>query len=85
MISRRHPTTRRGSGSVRVMGSKPRWLASIFGHPVISGVFVACIAIGALLGAFYLTSDWSLARRIAGGAVSGAGVALIVTATRIIG
>jgi Kef-type K+ transport system membrane component KefB len=67
------------------MDSKPHRLAAIVDHPVISGVFVACIVIGALLGAFYLTSDWSLARRVAGGAVSGAGVALIVTATRIVG
>jgi hypothetical protein len=54
-------------------------------HPVIVAVFVGCIVVGAVLGATYLTDDWSLARRLAGGAVPGAGVALCITATRIVG
>jgi hypothetical protein len=65
--------------------SRPRWIDGLIAHPVIVGVFVACIVLGAVLGATYLTDDWSLARRLAGGAVSGAGVALCVTATRIVG
>jgi hypothetical protein len=59
--------------------------AAITAHPVIFGVFVACISIGALLGVFLLADDWSLARRIAGGVVGGAGVGILITAPRIIG
>jgi hypothetical protein len=59
--------------------------AAITAHPVIFGVFVACISIGSLLGVFFLADDWSLARRIAGGVVGGAGVGILITAPRIIG
>ena len=54
-------------------------------HPIIFAVFATCTSIGVVMGVFLLTEDWSLARRIAGGAVGGAGVALIITAPRIIG
>jgi hypothetical protein len=64
-------------------GSRIRgWLAK---HPIICAVVVVCIAIGAALGATLLTGEWSLARRIAAGAVAGAGVGLLITAPRIIG
>jgi hypothetical protein len=52
---------------------------------VIAGLLIGCTVAGACLGAALLTDDWSLARRVAAGAVAGAGVALIVTATRLIG
>jgi len=54
-------------------------------HPIIFTVFATCTLLGVVMGIFMLTEDWSLARRIAGGAVGGAGVALINTAPRIIG
>jgi hypothetical protein len=54
-------------------------------HPIIFAVFATCTLVGVVMGVFLLTEDWSLARRIAGGAVGGAGVALIITAPRIIG
>jgi hypothetical protein len=38
-----------------------------------------------VLGALYLTQDWSLARRLAAGAVGGAGVGFLCTATKMIG
>jgi hypothetical protein len=54
-------------------------------HPVLTGIFATCILAGAVLGAVFLTGDWSLARRLAAGAVAGAGVALLTTAPKIIG
>ena len=61
------------------------WKAAIAAHPIISGVFISCISIGAVLGVFLLTDEWSLARRIAAGVVGGAGVGILITAPRIIG
>jgi hypothetical protein len=61
------------------------WKAAIAAHPIIFGVAITCISIGAVLGVFLLTDEWSLARRIAAGAVGGAGVSILITAPRIIG
>ncbi len=61
------------------------WRAAIAAHPIIFGVVIACISIGAVLGVFVLTDEWSLARRIAAGVVGGAGVSILITAPRIIG
>ncbi|MBW1843120.1 MAG: hypothetical protein JRJ05_02170 [Deltaproteobacteria bacterium] len=61
------------------------WKAAIAAHPIIFGVFISCISIGAVLGVFLLTDEWSLARRIAAGVVGGAGVSILITAPRIIG
>jgi hypothetical protein len=61
------------------------WKAAIAAHPVIFGVAIACISIGAVLGVLLLSDDWSIARRIAAGAVGGAGVSLLITAPRIVG
>jgi hypothetical protein len=52
-------------------------------HPVISATLLATTLLGALLGATFLTGEWSLARRIAAGAVSGAGIGLLLTATKM--
>jgi hypothetical protein len=52
-------------------------------HPVITAVMLGCTVIGAVLGYVLLTEDWSAARRIAGGAVGGAGVGLLITATKM--
>ncbi len=61
------------------------WKAAITAHPIIFGVFIACISIGVVLGVLILTDEWSLARRIAAGVVGGAGVGILITAPRIIG
>jgi hypothetical protein len=61
------------------------WKTAISAHPVIFGVVIASISIGAMLGVFLLTDEWSLARRIAAGVVGGAGVSVLITAPRIIG
>ena len=47
--------------------------------------FPSDVVAGAVLGEIYLYEEWSAARRIAAGAVAGAGVALTVTATKMIG
>jgi hypothetical protein len=54
-------------------------------HPVITAILVVCTLAGALIGALYLPGEWHLARRIAAGAVSGAGTALLLTFTRLYG
>jgi hypothetical protein len=54
-------------------------------HPVLTGIFAICVIGGAIVGAVLLTEDWSMARRLAAGAVAGAGVALLTTAPKIIG
>jgi enoyl reductase-like protein len=54
-------------------------------HPVIVGVMGVCTVGGTALGAVYLTGDWSLAHRLAAGAVAGAGFGLLLTATKMIG
>jgi hypothetical protein len=59
--------------------------AAIAAHPIITATIAGCALLGALLGALLLTDDWSLARRIAGGLVAGAGVGLLITAPRIVG
>lgn len=54
-------------------------------HPVITAVMVGCTLVGAGMGFSLLSGEWSVARRVLAGAVGGAGVGLIVTATRMIG
>jgi hypothetical protein len=52
-------------------------------HPVIAGTIFATTLLGAVLGAWLLTGEWSLARRILAGAVAGAGTGLLLTATKM--
>jgi hypothetical protein len=66
-------------------GTTRGWKAAITPHPIIFGVVITCISIGAVLGVFISTDEWSLARRIAAGVVEGAGVGISITAPRIIG
>jgi hypothetical protein len=54
-------------------------------HPWITALFAACALAGAVAGVLYLPEDWSLARRLAAGALAGTGSALLVTAPRLIG
>jgi hypothetical protein len=54
-------------------------------HPIIVGVLVGSTLLGLVLGVFLLPQEWTVVRRILGGAVSGAGCGLICTAPRIIG
>ena len=54
-------------------------------HPLITGVIALSFVTGAVIGAIFLTDDWSLLRRIAAGGVAGGGCGLMLTAYRIIG
>lgn len=54
-------------------------------HPIISAVMLGCIALGVALGYLLLGEEWSVARRLLGGAVGGAGIGLLLTAPRMIG
>jgi hypothetical protein len=62
---------------------------TILGHlarnRAITGVFFVSIVVGALIGGLQLPEDISLVRRVIGGAVGGAGVALLMTASRMFG
>ena len=61
------------------------WIGRLKRHRAITSIFVACIVAGAVLGYFLFTDDMSAVRRVIGGAVSGVGVALLVSATKMIG
>ena len=54
-------------------------------YPIITGTIVACTIVGAAVGVLFLPEQWALARKVAGGALGGAGCGLIVTAPRILG
>ena len=61
------------------------WWAPLRDHPVLALVMVACTVGGAAAGVTLLAEDWTLARRLAAGAVGGAGCGLIVITTRMVG
>ncbi|MFQ5514784.1 MAG: hypothetical protein ACE5FG_10115 [Myxococcota bacterium] len=54
-------------------------------HPLLVAVLVGGALLGALAGVLLLGPEWSLARRLIGGAAADFGVGLLVTATRIVG
>jgi hypothetical protein len=54
-------------------------------YPIITTTIVGCALAGIAAGLVFLPEDWALLRKIAGGAVGGAGCGLIVTAPRIVG
>jgi hypothetical protein len=55
------------------------------GHPVIVALVVGCVLAGVAVGLVVLPEEWTTLRKIAGGAVAGAGCGLIIAAPRIIG
>jgi len=61
------------------------WMQTLREHPVITGFTLLCCGLG-LAGAFlWLPSEWSVARRVAAGLLSGAGCSLLVVAPRVLG
>jgi hypothetical protein len=52
-------------------------------HPLIAATFAICTVAGAAAGVAYLPDDWAILRRLAAGAISGAGAALFMTVTRL--
>ena len=63
----------------------PAWTRAARHHPIITAVMLACTVAGLVLGPLWLPESLSLWRRVVGGAVSGAGVGLLLTAYRMIG
>ena len=63
--------------------SRKGFAALVRRHPVLSALLLLCSVLGAVLGATFLPQEWALARRIAAGAVSGAGCWLLVTFARL--
>jgi hypothetical protein len=61
------------------------WLTRLAGHRAIAGIFVLFAVVGALMGYSLLAEDMSVFRRVLGGAMSGVGIALLITATKAIG
>lgn len=66
-------------------GSERGLIAILRSYPVISATIVASTVLGVVIGLYVLPDDWTLARKIAGGALGGAGCGLIITAPRIVG
>jgi hypothetical protein len=60
-------------------------LAALRARPVLTAVMIGCAAAGLVLGVTLLPEGWPLARRVLGGVLGGAGVGLMVTASRMIG
>jgi hypothetical protein len=58
-------------------------LSFVRNHPWVSATLAAATLLGALGGAVFLTDEWSLARRIAAGAIAGAGTGILLTATKM--
>ena len=54
-------------------------------HPVITAVMLLCTVAGAVAAPLILPESLSETRRVLGGAVSGAGIGLLLTAYRMIG
>jgi hypothetical protein len=54
-------------------------------HPVITAVLAVCTLGGALAGVWILDPEWSLARRLLAGAVGGAWIGIVISATKMVG
>ncbi len=64
-------------------GPASGWTALFKRHPIIVSTLLVCTLSGAIAGYALLTDDWSPARRMFAGALSGAGVGLLLTATKM--
>ena len=60
-------------------------IGTLRAHPIILSAILGCTLLGVVIGLIWLPEDWAVVRKIAGGAVAGAGCGLLVTAPRIIG
>lgn len=59
------------------------WLGDA-GTKMAAAALVACVVGGAIAGGIYLSDEWHIARRVAGGAVAGFGSWLLVMVGRVI-
>ena len=53
-------------------------------YPVMTGVMLGCTALGALLGVWLLTEQWTVWRRLTAGGVGGVGVGFLIIATNLV-
>jgi hypothetical protein len=53
-------------------------------NPVIVALYAVCIVAGATAGILYLPEDFSLIRKLAGGALGGGGIAFLMTLTKML-
>jgi len=58
-------------------------LRRISRHRVMVGLFLSAAVVGAVVAGVLLPDDIALARRVAGGAISGAGIVFLMTATKM--
>jgi hypothetical protein len=56
--------------------------ATVREHPLLTASLVAAAAAGMVIGVVYLPAEWALARRLAAGAIAGAGSWLLVAFVR---
>ena len=61
----------------------PSWLDAFQRNRAFTTLFAICIVAGAVAGVLYLPEDFSWIRRLLGGAIGGAGVAFLMTATKM--
>ena len=61
------------------------WLRAVRAHPWITAFNVMCLCIGLAMALTHLPAEWSLARRLTAGAMSGIGIGLVITANRMLG
>jgi len=60
------------------------WLAAMNRNRAFTALFAVCILAGAVAGVRYLPDDFSLLRRLLGGAIGGGGIAFLMTATKML-
>ena len=61
----------------------PGWLDALKRNRALTALFAFCILAGACVGFLYLPEDYSSIRRLLGGAISGGGIAFLMTATKL--
>jgi hypothetical protein len=61
---------------------RPGW-SSVRLHPWISATLLVCTLAGAAAGLIWLSGEWSVARRLAAGAIAGGGFGFLLTATKM--
>jgi hypothetical protein len=61
------------------------WLRAVRANPGITAFNVLCLCIGLAMALTHLPAEWSLARRLTAGALSGVGGGLVITANRMLG
>jgi len=77
--------TERVEGAGAAQQSKLIWVQALREHPWITAFNVMCLCIGLILALKHLPAEWSLARRLTAGALSGIGIGLMITANRMLG